>query len=216
MAARHVHASSPTDQTVELDGQRHNAHTVAALMAERMAKPTDAGRSSVAAARRVVRELAQPGHFPRSDAAAAPVDHVTQRQTLVVSHRPQRLPSAPLSVPDQSIAFSKRGQHRDVDAALNARWSARRSAIQIRRGVTEKLPHPSSQQRGRPHVDQTRLVTASTCRRHHGNDQHNEEGSPEPQPAPIGELTRRCPIPLSLVVVSEDPSRETWSNVYAC
>jgi hypothetical protein len=28
-------------------------------------------------------------------------------------HRPQSLPSPPLSVPDQSIAFTQRGQHRD-------------------------------------------------------------------------------------------------------
>jgi hypothetical protein len=32
---------------------------------------------------------------------------------LVVGHRPQRLPSALLSVADESIAFTKRGQHRD-------------------------------------------------------------------------------------------------------
>jgi hypothetical protein len=30
-----------------------------------------------------------------------------------IGHRPQRLPSAQLSVPHESIAFSKRGQHRD-------------------------------------------------------------------------------------------------------
>jgi hypothetical protein len=32
---------------------------------------------------------------------------------LVVGQRPRRLPSALLSVPDESIAFTKRGQHRD-------------------------------------------------------------------------------------------------------
>ena len=34
-----------------------------------------------------------------SEAAAAPVDRLSYRQTLVVGHCPQRLPSAPLSVP---------------------------------------------------------------------------------------------------------------------
>jgi hypothetical protein len=56
-------------------------------------------------------EPQQPGYLSHSDAAAAPVDRVPQRQTLIVSHCPQRLPSAPLSVPDQSIAFTGCGQH---------------------------------------------------------------------------------------------------------
>ena len=58
-------------------------------------------------------EPQQPGYLSHSDAAAAPVDRFPQRQTLILGHRPQRLPSAPLSVPDQSIAFTERGQHRD-------------------------------------------------------------------------------------------------------
>ena len=58
-------------------------------------------------------EPQQPGYLSHSDAAAAPVDRFPHRQTLVVSHRPQRLPSAPLSIPDQSIAFNECGQHRD-------------------------------------------------------------------------------------------------------
>ena len=58
-------------------------------------------------------EPQQPGYLSHSDAAAAPVDRLPKRQTLIVSHRPQSLPSPPLSVPDQSIAFTQRGQHRD-------------------------------------------------------------------------------------------------------
>jgi hypothetical protein len=58
-------------------------------------------------------EPQQPGYLSHSDAAAAPVDRFPYRQTLIVGHRPQCLPSAPLRVPDESIAFGKRGQHRD-------------------------------------------------------------------------------------------------------
>jgi hypothetical protein len=58
----------------------------------------------------------QPGYLTHRYAAAAPVDRFPQRQALVVSHRPQRLPSAPLSVPNQSITFTKRGQHRDRES----------------------------------------------------------------------------------------------------
>jgi hypothetical protein len=43
------------------------------------------------------------------DAAAATVDRLAQRQTIVVGHRPQRLPSAPLTALDQSVAFTERG-----------------------------------------------------------------------------------------------------------
>ena len=58
-------------------------------------------------------EPQQPGYLSHSDAAAAPLDGFTQRKTLIIGHPSQRLPSAPLSVPDQSIAFTERGQHRD-------------------------------------------------------------------------------------------------------
>ena len=58
-------------------------------------------------------EPQQPGYLAHSDAAAAPVERFLHRQTLIVSHRPQRLPSPPLSIPDQSIAFTECGQHRD-------------------------------------------------------------------------------------------------------
>jgi len=58
-------------------------------------------------------EPQQPGYLSHSDAAAAPLDGFTQRKTLVIGHPPQRLTSAPLSVPDEGIAFTKRGQHRD-------------------------------------------------------------------------------------------------------
>jgi hypothetical protein len=44
--------------------------------------------------------------------AAAKTDRLTQRQTHIVGHRPQRLPGAPLN-PDESIAFTKRGQRND-------------------------------------------------------------------------------------------------------
>src|SRR4029450_2592931 len=43
-------------------------------------------------------EPQQPGYLSHREAAAAPVDRLTQRQTLLVGHRPQRLPSALLSV----------------------------------------------------------------------------------------------------------------------
>jgi hypothetical protein len=58
-------------------------------------------------------EPQQPGYLPHSEAVAAPMDRLTQRKALVVGHRPQSLPSAPLRVPDESIAFAERGQHRD-------------------------------------------------------------------------------------------------------
>jgi hypothetical protein len=58
-------------------------------------------------------EPQQPGYLSNSDAAAAPLARFPDRQTLIVSHRPQRLPSPPLSVPDEGIAFTKRRQHRD-------------------------------------------------------------------------------------------------------
>jgi hypothetical protein len=56
--------------------------------------------TSVSTALMAAAEPQQPGYLSDSDAAAAPVDRLAQRQTLVVGHRPQRLPSAPLSVPD--------------------------------------------------------------------------------------------------------------------
>ena len=58
-------------------------------------------------------EPQQPGYLSHSDATAAPLDGFTQRKTLVIGHPPQRLTSAPLSVPDEGIAFTKGGQHRD-------------------------------------------------------------------------------------------------------
>jgi hypothetical protein len=58
-------------------------------------------------------EPQQPSYLAHSDAAAAPLDRLPHRQALIVSHRPQRLPGPPLSIPDQSIAFTKGGQHRD-------------------------------------------------------------------------------------------------------
>jgi hypothetical protein len=57
-------------------------------------------------------EPQQPGYFSHSDAAAAPVDRFPQRKTLIAGHCPQRLPSALLSAPNESIAFTQRGQHR--------------------------------------------------------------------------------------------------------
>jgi hypothetical protein len=38
---------------------------------------------------------------------------IAREKPLLVGHRPQRLPSAPLSVPDESIAFPERDQHLD-------------------------------------------------------------------------------------------------------
>jgi hypothetical protein len=50
----------------------------------------------------------QPGYRANSDAAAAPVGRLTQRQALIVGHGPQRLTGAPLGVSDESIAFATR------------------------------------------------------------------------------------------------------------
>ena len=58
-------------------------------------------------------EPQQPGYLSHSEAAAAPVDGFPDRQTLAVGHGPQSLPGPPLSIPDQSIAFTECGQHRD-------------------------------------------------------------------------------------------------------
>jgi hypothetical protein len=56
-----------------------------------------------------VLEPQQPSYLSHSDAATAPLDGFTERKTLVIGHPPQRLPSAPLTVPDEGIAFAKRG-----------------------------------------------------------------------------------------------------------
>jgi hypothetical protein len=68
--------------------------------------------ASVLAALMTAGEPQQPGYFSHSDAAAAPVDRFPQRKTLIAGHCPQRLPSALLSAPNESIAFTQRGQHR--------------------------------------------------------------------------------------------------------
>jgi hypothetical protein len=66
------------------------------------------------AARIQVHQAPQPGHLPHCDAAAAPVGGLASRQTLVVGHRQQRAAAgAPLRVPDCSVAFTERSQHRD-------------------------------------------------------------------------------------------------------
>jgi hypothetical protein len=57
-------------------------------------------------------EPQQPGYLSHGEAPAAPVDRLTGRQALL-GHRPQSLPGAPLGVPDESIAFTERGQHSD-------------------------------------------------------------------------------------------------------
>jgi hypothetical protein len=57
---------------------------------------------SVSTALVIAVELQQPAYLSHSDAAAALVDRLPQRQTVIVSHRPQRLPSGLLSVPGQS------------------------------------------------------------------------------------------------------------------
>jgi hypothetical protein len=75
--------------------------------------PISSSDSSVSTALMTAVEAQQPGYLSHSDAAAAPVDRFPYRQTLVVSHRPQGLSSPPLSIPDQSIAFTECGQHRD-------------------------------------------------------------------------------------------------------
>jgi hypothetical protein len=54
-------------------------------------------------------ESHQSGYRANSDAAPAPVGRLTQGQSLVVGHCPQRLTGAPLGVSDESIAFAKGG-----------------------------------------------------------------------------------------------------------
>jgi hypothetical protein len=75
--------------------------------------PISSSDSFVSAALMSVVEPQQPGYLSHSDAAAAPVDRFPHRQTLILGHRPQCLPGTPLSIPDQSIAFTECGQHRD-------------------------------------------------------------------------------------------------------
>jgi hypothetical protein len=75
--------------------------------------PIRSSDSSVSSALMTAVEPQQPSYLAHSDAAAAPVERFPHRQTLIVSHRPQSLPSPPLSIPDQSIAFTECGQHRD-------------------------------------------------------------------------------------------------------
>jgi hypothetical protein len=71
-----------------------------------------------------------------SDSAAAPVDRLAQRKTLVVGRCPQRLPSA-LSVSDESIAFTKGGPHNNCrsfwsDRSLrSAAWALTLSAAPL-------------------------------------------------------------------------------------
>jgi hypothetical protein len=61
-------------------------------------------------------EPPQPGYLSHGKVAAAPVDGFPDRQSLILGHCPQRLPGAPFSVPDESIAFTERGQHSDRQA----------------------------------------------------------------------------------------------------
>jgi hypothetical protein len=68
-------------------------------------------------------EPQQSGYLSHSDAAAALVDRFPQRQTFIVSHRPQRLPSAPLSVPDDS------SRSPSAVSTSTARASSRRSRL---------------------------------------------------------------------------------------
>jgi hypothetical protein len=82
----------------------------------------------------------QPGYLSHTDAAAAPIDRLTQRQTFLLGHRPQRLPSAPLSVPDESIAFTKRGQHGDRQTLESASRSAR--SLRSTAWATADSSHP--------------------------------------------------------------------------
>ena len=63
----------------------------------------------------------EPGYLSHRDAAATPVDHLPHRKTLIVSHRPQCLPSAPLSLPDESIAFSKRSEPQPLQLRAGVR-----------------------------------------------------------------------------------------------
>jgi hypothetical protein len=51
-------------------------------------------------------EPQQPDYLSHREAAAAPFGRFTQRETVVVGHRFERVPSAESSVPDASIAFT--------------------------------------------------------------------------------------------------------------
>jgi hypothetical protein len=78
--------------------------------------PTDSSDACISTALTTAVELQQPSYLSHRDASAAPVDRFAQRKALILGHRPQCLPSAPLSVPDEGIAFTKRGQHRDCQS----------------------------------------------------------------------------------------------------
>jgi hypothetical protein len=86
----------------------------------------------------------QPGYLSHTDAAAAPINRLTQRQTFLLGHRPQRLPSAPVSVPDESIAFTKRGQHGDrqtLESAFPVGPFFTQYRLGIQRCASRRLPH---------------------------------------------------------------------------
>ena len=72
VAARQVNASSLTEPGVELVAERRgrSADGVDAPMAERWPRRRSVARSSAAAARPVVRALAQPSHLPHRDTGA--------------------------------------------------------------------------------------------------------------------------------------------------
>jgi hypothetical protein len=105
----------PLDQAVELDPERRGRSADRVPLRWLSEWPSRSmHRRLSAAVWRVVRKLAQPGDLPhRKAATAAPLDRFPYRQTLIASHRPQSLTSPPLSVPNQSIALTQRGEHRD-------------------------------------------------------------------------------------------------------
>src|SRR4029453_14176773 len=75
--------------------------------------PISSSDSFISTALMSVVEPQQPSYLAHSDAAAAPVDRFPHRHTPSARHQPKTLPPPPLSIPDQSIAFTECGQHRD-------------------------------------------------------------------------------------------------------
>jgi hypothetical protein len=114
-------------------------------MAERMAEPVDASRLLAAAARRVVRKLAEPADLPhRKAASAAPLDRLADRQALVLGHHLQRLPGAPFCVADRCVAFTECGQHGDrqtLEPALPVGPLFAQYRLGIQRRAPRRLPH---------------------------------------------------------------------------
>jgi hypothetical protein len=78
--------------------QTFNCHIGTTTMFAQLGVLPDFASAVAASSARTIR-LTDKGAAAAGEAASAPVDRLSYRHTLVVGHCPQRLPSAPLSVP---------------------------------------------------------------------------------------------------------------------